>query len=142
MTTTNRPTHCIVCGTPIDQKRLGPPRTTCSVGCRVALHRQRHPEVIVLFLGDPIAATLADPRETGHGETHELALEQVLWTVQGLTTVFDRPEERQRILAAVMAWLGGRRDRSLAQSDALALHGHLNPVLTALKQEAADLETA
>lgn len=163
---TIQPPACVMCGTPIQKPRRGPTGKTCSHACRTALHRQSHPDIVVMYLSDGamrygrIAQTtdLADavgagPRSAqrpvddglvdwmpGHGDLHNVAFEQCLRIVEQMAEVFDGADERRRIGEAVQRWIRPRRERSLSQADVLRLYAALNPVLTELKGKAADVQ--
>jgi predicted nucleic acid-binding Zn ribbon protein len=62
-----RPTHCLICGRPLEQHKVGRPRSYCSDACRVKAYRQRKRQQ---------AATAAPP--TAH---HKV---QVTYCPQGL----------------------------------------------------------
>ena len=97
MTSNTRRTTCANCGRPIEQASKGRPRTTCSVACRRALYVRRHPEVVVLFLGDVLLDEVAAPGGAERGDAMREAVDLVLEYVQTIVSMAEETGDEDRV---------------------------------------------
>jgi hypothetical protein len=112
-----------VCNNPIVKPRRGPTGTTCSASCRQELYRQRHPEMVFLFLGDDRLEKMRAPKVRRHDPDHEEVIEAVKDNIANLITFADDDPERvaalqERIVDTLGPFMASlRRGRRARQDD-------------------------